>query len=231
MTAMEKDVHKIRFKFANGEEFEAEGSLDFVEKQRDYFLSLVKKKPLGNIPSTPTMTRRLTGISTVNNTPHLTSNEDSSVSGTLTPRLYATAPGSYASESKKVEQNAPFSSTSTDEKTVFSGEHLWAQLLAQEGENLYLRRKFRLSPDEAALILLAGGKSLLGKPGCSALWLSRAMEKSGFSVGRLDRLLTPALKLNFLLCQGSKRSRLYMLTPTGLAHAFVVAEKKVQMLL
>lgn len=215
-------IHKIRFKFANGEEFEAEGSLDFVEKQRDYFLSLIKKKPLHTHP-VPAQIQ--IPVSRAN------LREDASVSGTLTPRLYATAPGSYASDpyaynKQKPAQKAPFSANNPDEQPAFSGVRLWEQLLTREGDNLFLRRKFHLPADEAALILLAGGKELLGKEGCSALWLARALEKSGFTVGRLDRLLTTALKLNFLLCQGAKRSRLYMLTPAGMAHAFVLAEKK-----
>ena len=32
---------KIRFKLPNGEEFEAEGSLEFIESQRNYFLALL----------------------------------------------------------------------------------------------------------------------------------------------------------------------------------------------
>ncbi len=218
-----KDTQKIRFKFANGEEFEAEGTLDFVEKQRDYFLSLVKKKPLTTAVPRPAVLR--------GNSPA----EDTSVSGTLTPRLYATAPGSYASDPKATptaRTPRPVSpEVNINETNAFSGERLWEQLLAEEGGNLYLRRKFHLSADEAALILLAGGKELLRKDGCSALWLGRALEKSGFSVGRLDRLLSGAMKLSLLLCQGSKRSRLYILTPAGFARAFVLAQKKVPNLL
>ncbi len=213
-------TQKIRFKFANGEEFEAEGSLDFVETQRDYFLSLIKKKPL----SRPTQTGGINSSATAGSA---ALQEDASVSGTLTPRLYATAPGSYAYEPATPAKPAPTTDVPSNDGP-FLGTHLWEQLLVQEGDNLYLRRKFHLSADDAALILLAGGKELLRKDGCSALWLSRALAKSGFETGRLDRLLAPAQKLNFLLCQGVKRSRLYMLTPAGLAHAFVLAEKKAQ---
>ena len=66
-------TQKIRFKFANGEEFEAEGSLDFVEKQRDYFLALVKKKPL-SAPAAAAPFKSTTA-------PRVISHEDVSVSG------------------------------------------------------------------------------------------------------------------------------------------------------
>ncbi|MCQ2410067.1 MAG: hypothetical protein MJ053_00565 [Elusimicrobiaceae bacterium] len=188
-------AQKIRLKFANGEEFEAEGNREFIESQRDYFLALVKKLP----PA-----RQQSGNPSA---------EDTVATGTLVPALYAT------SSSSKKGHAAP-------QNPVFPNTRLWEQLLTQEGEQLALRRKFHLSADEAALILLAGGRELLNKEGGSALWLSRALEKSNFAVPRLDRLLAPAVKLGLIQSQGAKRSRLYMLTPAGLARAFVLAEKK-----
>ena len=201
-------TQKIRFKFANGEEFEAEGTLDFIEKQRDYFLELVKKKP---------SRQALTS----------TAREDSSVSGPLTPHLYATAPGTYADD-KRATISTPQAAPSALSTTPFSGTRLWEQLLAQEGDLLYLRRKLRLSADEAALIILAGGREILSQEDCSALRLARSLEKSGFETGRLDRLLAPAAKLGFIESRGSRRGRSYTLTPAGLAHAFVLAEKRAQ---
>ena len=188
-------AQKIRLKFANGEEFEAEGNREFIESQRDYFLALVKKLP-------PTRHQ-----------PGKPSAEDTAATGTLVPALYATSP-------------APKKAHTAPQNPVFPNTRLWEQLLTQEGEQLALRRKFHLSADEAALILLAGGRELLNKEGGSALWLSRALEKSNFAVPRLDRLLAPAVKLGLIQSQGAKRSRLYMLTPAGLARAFVLAEKK-----
>ena len=38
------ESQKIRFKFPNGEEFEAEGSLEFIESQRNYFFALMEKQ-------------------------------------------------------------------------------------------------------------------------------------------------------------------------------------------
>lgn len=206
------NTQKIRFKFAGGEEFEAEGSLEFIESQRDYFLSLVKKKP----QAAGTAVLRGTTAKTIPTLPH----EDASVSGTLQP-------GVLAANNTVAGGNSPLSAANT----AFPGNRLWEQLLTQEGDNLFLRRKLHLSASDAALILLAGGKEILGKPGCSALWLARALDKSGFALTRLDRLLAPAVKLGHIQSEGSKRSRLYALTPAGFAHAFVLAGKKAESLL
>lgn len=199
-----KNSQKIRFKFSNGEEFEAEGTLDFVEKQRDYFLTLIKKKPLTPLPSSAP--------------------EDRSVSGTLTPRLYATAPGTYATDpTRKQEPQTP---AIPNTEASFAGTRVWEQLLKQEGGLLFLRRKFRLSPDEGILLVLGGARALLNKPACSALFLAKATERSGFQMTRLDRQLAPAVKLGYIRCEGAKRSRTYALTPAGFAHAFMLAQKK-----
>ena len=187
-------TQKIRFKFANGEEFEAEGNPEFIESQRDYFLALVNKRK----PNT------------------LTPREDASVSGTLAPRLYATAPGTYTHTPTPTQAPEP----------PFSNSRLWEQLLKQEGDKVVLRRKFRLSPHEASMLILGGAKILLNKTAYSALALSQAVELSGFQISRLDRQLAPAVKLGYIVSEGSKRSRTYALTPAGFAHAFMLAQKK-----
>ena len=201
MTDEHRQLQKIRFKFANGEEFEAEGTLDFVEKQRDYFLTLIKKRP------------------------QLSAREDTSVSGPLTPRLYATAPGAYATAAPT--QGSP---SSPKQQNSFTADlhhgNLWLQLLKQEGDILFLRRKLRLSPQESSLLILGGAKDLLDRPACSALFLAKALERSGLHITRLDRQLAPAIKLGYIRCEGAKRSRTYALTPAGFAHAFMLAQKK-----
>ena len=201
---MAENSQKIRFRFANGEEFEAEGTLDFVEKQRDYFLTLIKKKPLA--------------------TAALTNREDTSVSGPLTPHLYATAPSTYARGSAR-EITTPTPEIPNTE-AAFSGPRVWEVLLKQEGDLLFLRRKFRLSSDEGILLVLGGARALLNKAACSALFLAKAIERSGFQIARLDRQLAPAIKLGYIRCEGAKRSRTYALTPAGFAHAFMLAKKK-----
>ena len=49
---MEKKA-KIRFKFRTGEEFEAEGNPDFIEKQRTEFLLLINKYSSAAKPAVP----------------------------------------------------------------------------------------------------------------------------------------------------------------------------------
>jgi len=46
----EENKTKIRIRFAGGEEFEAEGSQNFVEQQRNYFLSLLGKTAPAQMP-------------------------------------------------------------------------------------------------------------------------------------------------------------------------------------
>ena len=208
---MTQETHKIRFKFASGEEFEAEGTLDFVEKQRDYFLTLIKKKPLSATPNAyPT-------------------SEDRAVFGSLSA-LERVRSGALSASKSSSQPAKSLLGGAPSEATDYDG-HLWEQLLKTEGENLILRRKLHLGADQAALLILAGGKALLRKSDVSALWLSRALERSGFEIPRLDRLLVPAISLGYLQCRGAKRSRLYQLTPAGQAHAFMLAQKKAEGLL
>lgn len=42
--AEEDKILKIRFRFSGGEEFEAQGTPEFIEEQRSYFLSLIGKQ-------------------------------------------------------------------------------------------------------------------------------------------------------------------------------------------
>jgi len=170
------ETQKIRFKFPNGEEFEAEGSLEFIESQRNYFFALMEKKR-----QTP---QRL-----------------------LNPALIQ-------------PQTAP----KQPQDPVFK-PHLWEDLLRQEDGLVVLRKKHKLGPAQAAFVLLAGAKMLLGKAAYSALELSRSLKLSGFETGRLDRLLKTEVSIGRLQAGGAKRSRSYQLTPQGLAHASVLASK------
>lgn len=163
------EIQKIRFKFPNGEEFEAEGSLEFIESQRNYFFALLEKKNAQ--PVAPALVR-----------PQSTPKE-------------------------------PFN------------PHLWEDLLRQEQDLLALRKKHKITAIQAAFVILAGAKMLLGKDNYSALELSRSLKLSGFETGRLDRLLKGEVSIGRLQAGGAKRSRAYQLTPQGVAHATLLAQK------
>ena len=196
---------KIRFRLPNGEEFEAEGPQDFIETQRTYFLRLVG---------------RATSTSNNNQVP-LISRPSSAARPlpaelSLTPSLLRHRPAKEPTEFSSGKQ------TALDDKN-----HLWEELIKREGEMLILRRKSHLTAQEAALLILAGAKHLVGADNYRAILLSKSLQESGFEIGRLDRLLGDLIKESYISAQGSKRSRSYQLTPTGFARAFVLAEKRI----
>jgi hypothetical protein len=104
---------------------------------------------------------------------------------------------------------------------------LWEQIIRTDDKLVFLRRKSRqLSPDTAALVLLAAAKVLLGaSDGYSALLLSKALKKSGYGGERLDRVLAGEMRQGTIRSDGTKRSRLYLLSDEGFARAYVLATK------
>ena len=149
---------KIRFRFPGGEEFEAEGTLEFIEKQRNYFLDLIGKQPKKSTAPAPAAAK---------------------IPNIAPTALFTPAP-----------QAAPVSPATTPAQEAFPAKRLWETLLKEEGCEVILRRKMRLEPQEAALLLLAGARVLLNQAECKALSLSQMLQKSGFTnAGRLDRLL------------------------------------------
>lgn len=213
MSVNENDKNfKIRFRFPNGEEFEAEGNRDFIEQQRNYFLALIgKRSPVSVISLEPAAQR----------------------SRTLAPAAPKPADLGAAASAPRADLSLPRPDLSlppaqrgaSAESAAFPALRLWERILKEDGEIVVLRKKMRLSPNEGALLLLAGARVLLKQPACSALNLSRALKKSGFDEVRLDRLLAPDIKNGYITSDGSKRSRMYRLTNEGFARSFVLAEK------
>lgn len=106
---------------------------------------------------------------------------------------------------------------------------LWERLFKQEDGVLVFRRKSRLlTAPTAALVLLAAAKILRKEDEFSALHLSKALRKSGYAEGRLDRLLLSEMRAGSLTSVGSKRGRAYKLSGEGFARAAVLAEKIAQ---
>lgn len=213
MSVNENDKNfKIRFRFPNGEEFEAEGNRDFIEQQRNYFLALIGKRSPASVISLEPAAQR---------------------SRTLAPAAPKPADLGAAASAPRADLSLPWPNLSlppaqrgaSAESAAFPALRLWERILKEDGEIVVLRKKMRLSPNEGALLLLAGARVLLKQPACSALNLSRALKKSGFDEGRLDRLLAPDIKNGHITSDGSKRSRMYRLTNEGFARSFVLAEK------
>lgn len=228
---MEQDTEqkvKIRFKFRSGEEFEAEGTPGFIERQRDQFLRLIgkpqdkpsrKDKPSnGHLPLFP---------------PQL----PLPVPGSLTAgpeTLPSFQPDTAPEEPAFLRRNRqdfsslyPTSNTSGSPVPTGSDIRLWEDIVKTEDKLVILRRKNRLlTAETAALVLIAAAKILLGaQNGYRALHLSKALAKSGYGGERLDRILAGEIRMGTVKSFGSKRSRLYILSDEGFAKAYVLAGK------
>ena len=210
MSVNENDKNfKIRFRFPNGEEFEAEGNRDFIEQQRNYFLSLIGKHQAARAISLEPAAKRLGTLPPVAPNPALAA---ASARPNQAPSADLSLPPAERAEASPAAN-------------AFPALRLWERILKEDGDIVVLRKRMRLSAQEGALLLLAGARVLLKQPACTALNLSRALKKSGFDEGRLDRLLAPDIKNGHITSDGSKRSRMYLLTNEGFARSFVLAEK------
>ena len=239
---------KIRFKFRSGEEFEAEGNPDFIEKQRADFLQLIGKDGSRSTPRKPATP--LSGTVSVNNTPIYPA-ENSQIAitddiNTQEPAAYRrqNTPSAYISQGDTFRSSeiwpksggisrgisaAEARQSHRTEKALASDTDmlLWEGLVRTDDRLVYLRRKSRqLSPDTAALVLIAAAKILLrANEGYSALLLSKALKKSGYGGDRLDRVLANEMRQGHVRSDGTKRSRLYLLSDEGFAKAYVLATK------
>ncbi|MBR3632430.1 MAG: hypothetical protein IKN49_05185 [Elusimicrobiaceae bacterium] len=237
MEQSSNDKVKIRFKFRSGEEFEAEGSPDFIDKQRSDFLQLIGKdgRKTSRVPAVAASATHLVETDpTISYTPSV---EESAGSGSAAwPHHWPTAEGgnqptalppintTISAAERAAKRVAPSSTQSMPDV------RLWEEIVRVEDNMVFLRRKNRLlTSDTAALVLLAAAKVLLGLPdGYSALALSKSLKKSGYGGERLDRVLGGEMKMGTVRSVGSKRSRLYLLSDEGFAKAYVLAGKLTQ---
>ena len=202
MEEKEKYSLKIRFKLPSGEEFEAEGPKEFIEEQRAYFLTLTGKKPIA--PKQTAGVNTYTAPKPVNYTPQR-------------PTYPLTPQPSMAPQPATAPLQAP---------AAASVSPIWEKLFKTEDGALVLRRKSRLlTPQTAALVLIAAARMLRKENEYSALHLSKSLRKSGYGEGRLDRLLLAEIRAGSLQSVGSKRGRAYKLSAEGFARAIVLAEK------
>lgn len=211
---------KIRIKLRSGEEFEAEGSPEFIEKQRADFLNLIGKQEGRNSRVRPISAELHTTAPTLPSQQHYTPSE-----------ILPTAPAAFrrGQGTLSTEQGTLFTNPQETPKQSDLSEklRLWEELCKTEDDLVILRRKSRLlGAETAALLLIAAAKALLGaNEGFGALSLSKALAKSGYGGNRLDRVLAGEIKRGTIKSFGSKRSRSYSLTDEGFAKAFVLAGK------
>lgn len=217
---------KIRFKFRSGEEFEAEGNPDFIERQRAQFLYLIGKQPQdaarkeNSLKSSESYYKQPASFATPA-LPAEALTDTTSATDTQAPAfLRRTRP--QDTDSAALPANPAPISTGTVQET-----RLWEELVKTEENLVILRRKNRLlTAETAALVLIAAAKVLLGaQNGYSALHLSKSLSKSGYGGERLDRTLGGEIRRGTVKSEGSKRSRVYLLSDEGFAKAFVLAEK------
>lgn len=248
---------KIRFKFRSGEEFEAEGSPDFIEKQRADFLQIIGKdgtrtsRRATATPSQPPALSAAPGTPETFLTPdsypvtYGHTNPSTDETNVLEPSIYrhltpsptpaSAAPNTLSAAPQinsilSAAERTGASSSGTTTPATSQEIRLWEQLVRVEDNLVILRRKSRLlSADTAALVLLAAAKVLLkASEGYSALSLSKALKKSGYGGERLDRVLGGEMKKGSVRSDGTKRSRLYYLSNEGFAHAYVLAGKLIE---
>lgn len=206
-------ILKMRFRLPNGEEFEAEGPREFIERERNYFLALIGQQREGVAPL-PTIPQAAVA-------PTISTPAPSSVE----PKSYAPVPTSGV-VIPAVSAPTPSAAPTSGEVTYHTELYLWERLFKEDGDLLILRRKAKLTMAEFATILIAGARVLLKKKSYSALEITKSLKASGGVIkGRLDRLLAPEIQAGRLIAQGAKRSRTYALTDEGFAKAFVLAER------
>lgn len=201
MSEQEEQKVKIRFKFRSGEEFEAEGSPAFIEQQRGEFLRLIGKARKSAVSAEQAQAEK---------------------------EIFSPLPEIPAAEISRPLTRPAGTPKEPDFIPALPNRRIWEEITRLDDQGtLYLKKKSRgVAADTAALLLIAAAKTLLGmENGFSALSLAKALAKSGYSGGRLDRILTAELRQGTIKASGSKRSRAYLLTDEGFAKAFVQAEK------
>ncbi|MDO8805924.1 MAG: hypothetical protein Q7R35_16005 [Elusimicrobiota bacterium] len=102
----------------------------------------------------------------------------------------------------------------------------WGALVETKNGLTTLRNKHPgVKAGEAALLLMAAERQLIGRPEIRAITLSKAVRTSGYAPERLDRLLARATREGLVKASGTKRNRAYHITDKGLEAAWLEARK------
>ena len=102
----------------------------------------------------------------------------------------------------------------------------WDRITSKKNDLTVLRIKPPgMTAREAALVLLAASKIREGRPGVSAITLSKAVKASGYAPARLDRLLAGEVKAGRINASGTKRNCAYAITDPGIEAAWLTARR------
>ncbi len=270
---------KLKFKLPSGLEFEAEGPLDFVTKERGNFLSMItvegektslspafggvtlppSKQDKRYIPSAANPAKQTIGRGTAALNTQTEPEEDDIEPEAEDDTEPQTAKGRYgfnANETARSEQRAnvvlpktgpdtfggtgaagsldlgespaaktPLPDYPLNDYGANPGLGQWERITLIKDNTVILKsRQAGFEAGDCALVLLAGARILLKKNAQTALELAKALRRSGYIKGRLDRILQNEMAQGRITSQGTKRSRQYSLTGSGLARASRIAE-------
>jgi len=123
------------------------------------------------------------------------------------------------------ERNQPARQIDPEIRQI-SAEIDWADITENKENGLKLRVKHpEIKAEAAAIIIIAANRQLNNTQEISAITLSKALRKSGYQPGRIDRLLSNASKNGWIQASGTKRNRTYQATGRGLEIAWLEARK------
>lgn len=202
---------RVRLKLSTGEEFEAEGDRHFIAQEKDDFLKL-----LGRKSSAPRPQRQ------AEETPAPLFREEQTP---LPPTDNYITPAYLRKKTAELPPQTP------PETAKIYPLEIWERVCKTEGSLVLIRRKSRhLTPQSAALLVLAAAKVLLKQSEYSALSLVKSLKFGGYMEEgeRVDRLLHNDIKEGIITAGGYKRGRAYSTSAEGFARAFVLAEKIVK---
>lgn len=205
---------RLRIRLKSGEEFEAEGDIAFISRQKEAFLNLI-----GGAEEAQTKPPRQTAYN-----------------GPIAQKTYPKDQPPHAQNEVSLPAQAQILPSYLKANPTVKAQHaiplpaqdVWDKIAYCDGEDIIIRRKDKnLKPSSAALIILGAAKVLKNRPSLSALELSKSLKLSGYLKGdlRLDRAVAAEIKDSSIVFEGSKRNRFYSLTQKGLAKAFTTAEK------
>jgi len=121
----------------------------------------------------------------------------------------------------------PVQKTTSDFSYNEDKNHAFWQDIVDNRENLYIlkAKSPKISPIEAALIIISADQANGQNGKISAINLSKSLKTSGYEPERLDRLLSKKIKQGEIIASGTKRNRLYKLNQKGIQSAYTAIQK------